>query len=437
MEYDLAITNGLIVTCNDDFEIIEFGRILVKDGNIAVIDSNTSNIKTAKEIDAKGCIVMPGLINAHTHLPMSMFRGLADDLPLMEWLNEHIFPAESKFIDPAFVQIGTRLSIAETLLSGTTTICDGYFLEEYIAQAVNETGIRAVLAQGVIDFPAPGVPDPAKNIEHALDYIHKIQNKYPLITPSIFCHSPASCSEKAFINAKEAASSLGLILQTHFSETKSEFMQIKEETGKRPAEYLDSIGVLDEKTLLVHSVWLEDKEISIVKESGCSIVHNPESNMKLGSGIAPVPKYLNAGITTALGTDGCASNNDLDMFCEMDSAAKIHKAATLDPSVTTAEAILKMATIDGARAIGLGDVTGSLQVGKAADIVVVDIRKPHLVPMYNPVSHIVYSVKGSDVKHVVINGQHAVDNGKCLTVDVESAIDDALTMGEKIMESKN
>ncbi len=413
MVYDTLIHNGLLVTMNSKLEVIKNASILVNDGRIEAIGKAEQFDDATAEtiIDGENKIIMPGLINCHTHLPMSMFRGIADDLPLDVWLNEHIFPAEASLLNPESVLKWACHSCKEMLLSGTTTCCDGYFYEDEVVKAVAESGIRAVLGQGVIDFPGPGVPDPAKNITTAVGYVNRHLNESPLISPSIFCHSPYICSKDTLIAAKTAAKELGVLFQIHVAETQNEINMVKELKGRSIIQYLNDIGILDEKTLLVHTIWVDDKDIEIIKISGASVAHCPESNMKLASGIAPIPKMLDQNICVGLGTDGCASNNDHDLFSEMDVAAKLHKVALLDPCVMDAKTTLKTATIQGAKAIGLGEVTGSIEEGKHADIILVDHTKPHTTPMFDPYSCIVYSAKASDVTHVLVNGKMLVQEG--------------------------
>ncbi|MBL7180019.1 MAG: amidohydrolase [Pseudomonadota bacterium] len=425
MKFDIVIHNGTVVTVNPNFDIIKNGLVCIKDGTLARIEAGNGDLALpeAKDtIDAGGGIIMPGLVNTHTHLPMTLLRGLADDLPLTVWLNEHIFPAEGKHIGPETVRAGTLLACAEMILSGTTTCCDGYFFEDNVAAAVCETGLRAVLGQGVIDFPAPGVPNPADNVTNATKFVQKWRAESPLIRPSIFCHSPYTCSKETLQKAKDAADAQGVLFQIHAAETKTEYNQILSEQQASPVKYLDTIGILDRNTLLVHTVWLDDDDIEIIAGRKASVSHNPESNMKLASGIAPVPKLIKAGVAVGLGTDGCASNNDLDLFREMDTAAKLHKVNVLDPTVMDARTVLKMATIGGAKAIGLENDIGSLEVGKQADVVIIDVRKPHLVPMYNPVSQIVYAVGGSDVRNVIVSGKVLLRDRKLTTVDLEDIL---------------
>jgi 5-methylthioadenosine/S-adenosylhomocysteine deaminase len=435
MKYNIVIHNGTVLTMNSDFDIIENGMLCIKNDKLVKIESleNDPSLPEGENvIDARGGIIMPGLVNTHTHLPMALFRGLADDLPLSVWLNEHMFPAESKYIKPESVKVGALLSCAEMLLSGTTTCCDGYFYEDHVAWAVNEAGMRAILGQGVIDFPAPGIPDPGDNIKNAAAFVQKWQNISPLITPSIFCHSPYTCSEATLKKAKDIANAEAVLFQIHAAETKDEYIRIQTDHKTTPINYLDRINIIDKNTLLVHAVWLDDNDIDIIAARGASVSHNPESNMKLASGIAPVPFLLKAGVTVGLGTDGCASNNNLDLISEMDAAAKLHKVNALDPTLMDAVTVLKMATIQGAKALGLDDIIGSLEIGKKADVIVIDTHKPHLVPVYNPVSHMVYAAQGSDVRDVVVNGRLLVRNRKLLIVNLEDTIEKVINFSETI-----
>lgn len=418
---DRVIVNGLIVTCDAD-DSVHKGWMAIRNNTIEAIggvDSGTGQRPQADEvIDADGCIVMPGLVNTHTHLPMSMFRGLADDLPLMEWLNNHIFPAEAAYINPESVYTATLLSCAEMLLSGTTTCCDGYFHESQVAEAVHSTGMRAVLGHGIIDYPAPGVPDPEKNVAQASAFAEKWMGRSAEILPSLFCHSTYTCSEKTLTRAKAAAEKHRLLFQIHAAETAEEKEKLINDHGLTPIQYLDRLGVLDNHTLIVHGIWMDRDDMDIVSARRANLSYCAESNMKLGSGIAPVWEQMNAGITIGLGTDSCASNNDLDMFSEMDCAAKLQKVKYLDPSVLDAKTVVRMATIGGAGAIGLGHVTGSLEPGKQADAIIIDINKPHLFPMYNPFSHIVYAARGSDVRDVMVAGRVLVRNRMLQTIDM-------------------
>jgi 5-methylthioadenosine/S-adenosylhomocysteine deaminase len=421
MTYDLVVYNGTIITVNASFEIIPNGLLCIKSGQLKRVEALRENPKlpAAKEtLNADGGIIMPGLVNTHTHLPMTLFRGLADDLPLDVWLNGHIFPAESDHLNPDNVRWGTLLACVEMLLSGATTCCDGYFFEDQVAAAVQTSGMRAILAQGVIDFPAPGIPNPKENIEISKRFVRKWQNSNLLITPSVFCHSAYTCSAATLKKAKSICAENGMLLQIHAAETQKECRQIEKEHQATPIQYLDQLGILDENTLLVHCVWVDDHDIEIIAARKTGISHNPESNAKLASGIAPIPKFLKSGITVGLGTDGCASNNNLDLFHEMDMVAKLHKAEKFDPTTMDAKTVVKMATITGAKALGLDRLIGSLEVGKQADLIVIDTHSPHMVPMYHPESHIVYTAKSSDVRDVVVNGRVLVRDRQIPHLDV-------------------
>ena len=408
MAYDILIRNGtLLPMAPGAAGVVEKGYVSVKNGRIEKMgqgDPPDRYLDGALVIDAASGLVMPGLVNCHTHLPMSMFRGLADDLPLDEWLNEHIFPAEARYVNPGSVKRFSSHSVKEMLLSGTTCCCDGYFLEQSVAEAVIESGIRAVLGHGVIDFPAPGVPDPADNVDAAVRFAQNIAGTSSRVYPSIFCHSPYTCSEQTLVRAKRAADEQGILFQIHAAETERENSRLAGNTDRSVIAYLDRIGVLDQNTLLVHAVWVDDKDISIIAGRGCPVAHCAQSNMKLASGVAPVPRMRTADITLGIGTDGCAGNNNLDLLEEMDTVAKLHKCANSDPCAVDAETAVKMATIEGAKALGIGDITGSLEEGKCADIILVDTEKPHLVPAYNPFSMLVYTARGSDVTHVIVDG---------------------------------
>ncbi|HMA66568.1 MAG TPA: amidohydrolase [Desulfosalsimonadaceae bacterium] len=437
MHFDCVVCNGTVLTMNPDFEIIEDGVVCWKNGRIERVEKRRreKGAYSAREtVDAGGGLVMPGLINTHTHLPMSLFRGLADDMPLSEWLNGHIFPAEARYINACSICTGVRLSLLEMLLSGTTTCCDGYFLEDAAASAVMESGMRAVLGQGVIDLPAPGVPEPAGNVSAAGDFVSRWKNASDLITPSIFCHSPYTCSEKTLLQAKRAAAEAGVPFQIHVAETRGEYEQIRAATGESPVQFLDRLGVLDEKTIAAHAVWVDAEDIEILASRKVGISHNPESNMKLASGTAPVPDFLRAGIAVGLGTDGCASNNNQDMFAEMDSAAKLHKVAAADPTAASARQVLCMATIEGARVLGLQHRIGSIEVGKQADLIVLDTHQPHLTPMYHPESHLVYAARGADVRDVFIRGCRRVNNCIVTGMDAQQIMADAAALGRRIGE---
>jgi len=435
---DILIEGGTLLTMSESMNVIENPAIGIKDGRIAFVvqkkDVPGKDTYTAKTVlNASGSVIMPGLINTHTHLPMVCFRGLADDLPLMEWLNNHIFPAEARFVNRDMVYAGSMLAIAEMILSGTTMFCDAYFYESSVARAAVDSGMRAVVSQGFIDLPKQN--DPVKIVDIAETFIKKWQEKAPLIIPSLACHSPYTCSPETLACIKDVARKNGVLYNIHVSETKEEVAIINERFGKRPVPYLRDINVLDDLTLAVHCIWLDDDEIEMLHECDVKVSHNPESNMKLAAGCAHVPIMIKKGITVGLGTDGCASNNDLDMFGEMATAARIHKVIRMDPTVMDAKTVLRMATISGAKALGIEDQTGSIEPGKYADIIIVDMDKPHLTPLYNCYSQLVYAASGSDVKTSIIGGNIVMHERKLLHIDVPSLMREVRTIAHAIAEN--
>jgi len=323
----------------------------------------------------------------------------------------------------------------EMLLSGTTCFADGYFCEDGAVSACLDLGIRAVLAQGVIDFPAPGVPDPKENITQAKLFLEKWQGYSELIIPAVFAHAPYTCAAKTLKQAKELTRSYESFLFIHVAETSWEVEQIKKEHGLTPVAYLYSLGILDENTIIVHANWLTEEDIKIIRDTGVGVVHNPESNLKLASGLCPVPKLLNQGIPVALGTDGPASNNNLDMFQELDTTAKVHKGIQLDPTVMPAKTVLKMATIIPAQMFKLN--TGRLKEGALADMVILDFKQPHLFPLYDPYSHLVYAVHGTDVETVIINGKIVVEGKKLISFDTEIIKRHVLNLAEQVKQRVN
>ena len=373
-----------------------------------------------RTIDAAGGLIMPGLINTHTHAAMSLFRGLADDMPLMTWLNDHIFPAESR-LTADMVKAGTRLACAELIRSGTTSFCDMYLFEDAVAEAAFESGMRAIVGEVLFDFPSPNYGPIDRGFAYTADLFDKWAGN-PLISIAVEPHSPYLCNPQLLQTASELASDHEALLIIHLSETHGEVEQIQERYGKTPVAHLADIGILGPNLLACHGVVLSERDIELLAAHQVKVSHNAESNMKLASGIAPVPQMLKAGICLGLGTDGCSSNNDLDMFSEMDTVAKLHKVNTLDPTVCSAATILRLATIEGARALGMGEKIGSLEPGKLADIIVIDTAQPHLTPMYDAVSHLVYAVKGSDVRHSIIHGRPVMLDRHLLSIDEEAVM---------------
>jgi len=432
---DLIIEDGTLLTMVEGEKPLQHATLLIQGGRIADILSSGEerpSFKGAQVLDARDSIIMPGLVNAHGHTAMTLFRGLADDLPLKQWLFEKIFPAEAKHLNEESVYWGALLGCLEMIASGTTTVSDGYFYQDATARAFQKAGLRALIAQGVIDFPAPGVPDPTQNLVVGKKFIERWEHVSELIRPGLFCHSLTTCSDKTLQEAMRLSQEFSLPLQIHLSETEEEVEEVIRRTGIRPVLHLDRLELLNESLIGVHAVHLEDEEIELLARNKVKIVHSPESNMKLASGMARVTEMLKKGIVLGLGTDGCASNNNLDLFKEMDTAAKLSKVRTLDPVNMGAATVLKMATVGGAKVLGLEKEIGTIEVGKKADIITVDVNKPHLVPLYNPMSTIVYSASGSDVKDVIVNGRVLMKDRTFTALDAEEVMTEVQKISEKI-----
>ena len=430
---DLLIKNGMILTMNAELQIIEKGAVRVRDGVIISVGTDAADCShdtQTREIDAQGGLIMPGLINSHTHAAMTLFRGLADDLPLMEWLNDHIFPAESR-ITADMVYRGTLLACAEMLLSGTTCFCDMYLFEEEVAKAAAQLGMRAVVGEVLYDFPSPCYGPLDKGFEYVSAMMEKWKD-HPLITVAVEPHSTYTCAPELLKKAADMARTQQVPFVIHVAETRTEVKLIEEKYGKTPVKFLADLGVLGPNVVACHSVHLTPEERALYRQFDVKVVHCPESNMKLASGVAPVPEFLAEGICVALGTDGCASNNDLDLFLEMDSAAKLHKVFSMNPEAVDATTAVQMATINGAKALGLDGIIGSLEPGKRADMIVVDTRSPHMVPMYNPYSQLVYAAKGSDVITSIVDGKVLMENRNLTTLNVDQVMDDVLAIAKDI-----
>ena len=397
-------------------EVIEDSYVIVEGSTISGITEDLPG-DIEEVIGDPHDIVMPGLINTHTHAAMTLFRGIADDLPLITWLKEHIFPMETRFVDKEFVYMGSLLAAWEMIRTGTTGFCDGYFFEDQVARAAKDACIRAWVGEGILDFPTPSIPDPDEAILKTREFIERWIDD-PLVTPTIFPHAVYTCSPERLKRAYSLAEDYDLVFQIHLSETASEVDQVKSKYKMSPVALMDSVGCLSERTLAAHCVVLSKDDLDILSRRRATVAHNAESNMKLASGIAPVPSMLSSGINVTIGTDGCASNNNLDMIGEMSTVAKIHKVARLDATVMDAPTVLAMATQNAARAFNAR--LGSLEKGMLADIVVLDGRSPNMVPNYNPISNVVYAASGLNVKHVIIDGRIVLKDGICTTLDIES-----------------
>ncbi len=418
-DVSLIIRAGLIIT--DPFSPV------ITDGAIAVLNDKIIEIGPGKEICNKynpvrtlnrpDSLVMPGLINMHTHCPMTLFRGLADDLPLKQWLEEYIFPAESK-LTPERIRLGTELACSEMIRCGTTSFVDMYLFEDQIAEVVDKVGMRVWIGEGIFDFPTPAFPSGQAALEETDRLADKWAN-HPRITVTVTPHTPYTCDKKLLIAASEYAQKNNLLLHIHVSETQWEVQEITSKTGASPVEYLNTIGLLNDHTLAAHCVALTPEDIEILARNRVRVLHCPESNLKLASGIAPVPDMIKKEILVSLGTDGAASNNDLDMFGEMDFAAKIHKGVCQDPTVLPAPQVLAMTTLNAARSLHRDDL-GILKPDAQADIICLDINKPHLIPMTNPISHIVYSACKADVQDVIVAGNILMEDRQLTTVNEDA-----------------
>ena len=434
---DLLILGGTIVTMNSARQVIDDGGIAVRDGRIVAIGPRAEierHYTARKRVDANGKLITPGLINGHTHIPMVLFRGLADDLDLQDWLTKYIFPAEAKNVSEEFVRAGTRLGLAEMIRGGTTTYCDMYYFEDAIAEETSKAGVRGVLGETVIDFP---VADNKTNAE-AMAYVEKFVSRWKgndLIVPAIAPHAPYTVSEEHLKAARAFSDRTGAPIVTHISETKREVDDSVKAKGASPVAYLDRIGFLNERVIAAHMVWPQGTDISILKQQHVGVVHNPQSNMKLAAGVAPVPKMMQAGVLLGLGTDGAASNNDLNMWEEMDTVAKLHKVISGDPKVISALQAFELATISGAQALHLEKEIGSLETGKRADLLLIERDSLNQIPLYNIYSDLVYATKASDVESVIINGRVVMQNRRLLTLNEVAIKRDARVFREKIIKS--
>jgi 5-methylthioadenosine/S-adenosylhomocysteine deaminase len=417
----LLITDCTILTSAGS-PLIPHGFLRIADGLITDLGVMGSwpEPEGATIIDAGRKLVMPGLINGHNHCAMTLFRGLADDLELVSWLHDHIFPAEAAQVNDEMVYWCSKLAAAEMLLSGTTTVADGYFHAGEVARACRDAGLRAIAAQGIIDFPAPGVPDPSRNVEAVEYFIDTWKEKDPLITPAIFAHSPYTCSPATLTRAKELADRRQVRFFIHLAETRQETGMLIDPQGTSPVRHLHALSLLDAGTVCVHSVWLDKEDLDILATTGAQVVTCPQSNLKLASGTARVVEMLARGIHVGLGTDGCASNNSLDMFREMDMLAKVQKLQRLDATALPAWQALRCATSDNATVLGLSGL-GKLAVGCRADLLLLDLQAPHLTPFYNQ-DLLVYAARGSDVHTVIVDGRIIVRDRKLLAIDLEETL---------------
>jgi 5-methylthioadenosine/S-adenosylhomocysteine deaminase len=430
----LVITNGAVVTMDGGGRVITPGAVAIDGTDIVAVDTAAAvrqRYRGRETIDAAGAIVLPGLVNTHTHAPMVLYRGLADDLALMEWLEKYIFPAEARTVSPEFVRIGTRLAALEMIQSGTTTFADMYYFEEEIAKATKAAGLRGVLGQTIIQFPVADARTPREGLTRAAAFIAAWKND-PLITPAVAPHALYTLDPATLKEARALAVQHRVPMLIHLAETQAESQTAKERGAASAVAYLDGLGVLGPGVLGAHGIWVSPQDIATLKTRGAAVAHNPASNMKLASGTAPVPAYLAAGVPVGLGTDGAASSNDLDMFGAMRLAALLHKLQSNDPRVVSAREALAMATIGGATSLGLERQIGSLEPGKRADVIIVSGRPARLTPMYDPVSHLVYAAHGSDVETTIVNGRVLMRGRKVLSLNEGAVLAEARAMAENV-----
>lgn len=433
-QVDYIISGDSVVTMNGPMQVIEGGAVAVRGTDIVAVDTReriAARYTAPRVLGGAGRAVLPGLVNTHTHAPMVYFRGLADDLPLKRWLEEHIWPAEGKWLGPEFVEDAAALACLEMLKAGITTYNDMYFFGDSTARSTRRLGMRAVLGVGIVDFPTMTASTPEEYLANAERFISSWKGD-DLIVPCIAPHSAYACGPETLKRAKALSERRGVLMTTHLAETEWEVAELRSRYGRTPVEHLESLGVLDGRLLAAHCVWLDEAEIRLLAERGVSVSHCIRSNLKLASGIAPVPALLTAGVRVALGTDGAASNNTLDLFAEMSAAAVVHKAASKDPTVLDAKTALLMATRRGAEALHLDRLIGSLEPGKRADLITLNLRAPHLAPLYDVYSHLVYAARASDVETVLVNGALIVEDGRLCTGDEEAILGKAAAWAAKI-----
>ncbi len=434
MQVESLINARWVIPVEPGHPVRDQHSIAIENGRIHAILPTAEareQFTAARTVDLPRHALIPGLVNAHTHAAMSLFRGLADDLPLMDWLQNHIWPAESKWAHEEFIADGTRLAVAEMLRGGTTCFNDMYFFPDITARVAAEAGIRSVIGLILIDYPSAWAEDTDGYLSKAVEVHDSLRNE-PLVSTSFAPHAPYSVSDAPLQRMLVLANELELPVHMHVHETDDEIRQGMEAHGSRPLERLNRLGLLGPSLAAVHMTHLSDAEIASVAESGASVVHCPESNLKLASGFCPVQRLLGAGVNVALGTDGAASNNDLDMLSEMRTAALLGKGVAGDPSALPAETVLRMATLNGARALGLAEQTGSLLEGKIADISAIDLGQPQTQPVYNPVSQIVYAAGREQVSDVWVAGQRLVSNSRVNCMDVQGITLNAARWGQRI-----
>jgi len=432
---DLIVEGSYVVTMDENQSVIKDGAVASKDGLIVALgpakDIN-SQYTAAEHVPGDNRIVMPGLVNGHSHAAMTLLRGVADDLPLIEWLNDYMFPAEVEFVDAEFVRIGTELACWEMIRGGTATFVDMYYYPDVIASVVESCGLRAMVSATVIDQRSPDAENAADSIKKGLEFLGRWKDRNSRIIPIFGPHANYTLNADQLKETRAAANEAGVSISIHMSESLFELQYSKDTYGMTSIEFFESIGFLDGPTIAAHVVWPTETEIPILAERRIGVIHNPSSNMKLASGVSPVTEMLRAGVLVGLGTDGAASNNDLDMWEEMRLAAFLQKVDRMDPEVLSAQTVLTMATSGGAEAIGLRDQIGALTVGMKADLIQVSFDDVHFVPTYDVISHLVYVADEQDVATVIVDGKMLMRDKAVLTVDIQRVAGEARELAGRI-----
>jgi 5-methylthioadenosine/S-adenosylhomocysteine deaminase len=433
----MLVTGGTVVTMDAAGTVIPDGAVAINGTTIVAVGPAgeiADRYSGAQTVSARGQIILPGLINTHGHAPMVLYRGLADDLALMDWLTKYIFPAEAATVSPAFVRAGTRLAALEMIESGTTTFADMYYFEDDIAQVTKDAGLRAVLGQSVIRFPVADAKTPEEGLARADAFIRRWKDD-PLITPAVAPHAPYTLEPHSLQGARALANRHGVPMLIHLAETRDEIKIIQDTRGTTPTQFLEGLGLWEGRSLAAHAVWLDDLDMDVLGRRGVGLAHNPESNMKLASGVAAVPAWIARGLRAGLGTDGAASNNDLDMFEAMRAAALLHKLTSNNPQALPARQALELATRRGADALGLGDSIGSLEPGKQADLITVATDSARMTPMFDAISHLVYAARGDDVRSTIVAGRVLMQNRRVRTLDRNEVLAEARGHADRVREA--
>jgi 5-methylthioadenosine/S-adenosylhomocysteine deaminase len=434
---DLVVAGGTVLTVDARDTVVPNGAVAIGNGAILAVGPRAKvekRYEARRTIDATGRLVLPGFVNAHTHSPMTLLRGVRDDAELMTWLEKYMFPLEARLARPGFVRWGALLACWEMIASGTTTFVDGYFFEEEVARAADEAGLRAVTGQGIFDIPTPDSKTAAEGLARGERLLSKWSG-HSRITAALAPHACYTVGPETFRKTRDLAGRFGAPVLVHLSESPSEIAMMQARYGTTSVRHLAAHGLLGPAIVAAHCVQVDDEEIGLLRDADVGVVHCPESNMKLASGVAPVGKFLVGGVRLGLGTDGAACNNDLDMFGEMGSAARLHKVATLDPTAVPALAVLRMATRGGAEALHMEDRIGSLEPGKRADLVILSLAGPNALPLFDPFSHLVYSAHADAVETVVVEGRVLMERRRLKTLDVEAIRENAERYGRKVTGS--